>query len=174
MVMDIPALNVVPGGAANCVPSCRTTRAPLGTSRGAPNFSCNTERGIAALEFALILPLLLLVLGGMVEISLMLYDQAILTNASREGARAGIVLRQPKPSTADIEAVALNYATGALVSLGAASAPVVTIDQVSDPIFATPLRVTVTYDFSGFAAVGVLTALTGPVRLTATAVMNHE
>ncbi len=174
MVMHIPERNVVPGGTANCVPRCGTTRSPLGTSRGVPNVARKTERGIAALEFALILPLLLLVLGGMVEISLMLYDQAILTNASREGARAGIVLRQPKPSTADIEAVALNYATGALVSLGAASAPVVTIDQVPDPLFATPLRVTVTYDFSGFAAVGVLTALTGPVRLTATAVMNHE
>lgn len=132
------------------------------------------ERGIAALEFALILPLLLLLLGGMAEISLMLYDQAILTNASREGARAGIVLRQPKPSAAEIEAVALNYAAGALVSLGAASAPAVTVDQAPDPIFATPLRVTMTYDFAGFAAVGVLTALTGPVRLTATAVMNHE
>ena len=132
------------------------------------------ERGIAALEFALILPLLLLLLGGMVEISLMLYDQAVLTNASREGARAGIVLRQPKPSAAEIETVALNYASGALVSLGAASAPAVTVDQAPDPIFATPLRVTVTYDFAGFAAVGILSALTGPVRLSASAVMNHE
>ena len=132
------------------------------------------QGGLAALEFALILPFLLLMLGGMLEVSLMLYDQAILTNASREGARAGIVLRQPKLSAADIEAVTLNYATGALVSLGAASAPEVTVDQAPDPGFATPLRVTVTYDFAGFAAVGVLTALTGPVRLTATTVMNHE
>ena len=132
------------------------------------------QAGLAALEFALVLPFLLLMLGGMVEVSLMLYDQALLTNASREAARAGIVLRQPKPSAADIEAVALNYAAGALVSLGAASAPEVTVDQEADPVFATPLRVTVTYEFTGFAAVGILTALTGPVRLTATTVMNHE
>ena len=148
-----------------------SSRIAAKSARGA---AAQSQRGIAALEFALILPLLLLLLGGMVEISLMLYDQAILTNASREGARAGIVLRQPKPSAADIEVVVLNYATGALVSLGAASAPSVIVEQAPDPLFATPLRVTVSYDFAGFAAVGVLTALTGPVRLSATAVMNHE
>ena len=61
-----------------------------------------------------------------------------------------------------------------VVTRGAASAPEVTVDQEADPVFATPLRVTVTYEFTGFAAVGILTALTGPVRLTATTVMNHE
>jgi Flp pilus assembly protein TadG len=32
---------------------------------------------------------------GMIEFSLMLYDKALITNASREAARSGIALRQP-------------------------------------------------------------------------------
>ncbi len=140
---------------------CRNRRAPR-------------QSGAAAVEFALLLPFLLLLLTGMVEASLMLYDQAIITNASREGARAGIVLRQPKLSTAEIEAVALNYSINALVSLGAAAAPTVTVEQAADPVFATPLRVTVNFQFTGFGFVGLLTTLTGPVNLSATSVMQHE
>ena len=64
--------------------------------------------GVAAVEFALILPLLLALLFGMAEVSLLLYDQAVITNASREGARAGIVLKTPKLTTTEIEQVALN------------------------------------------------------------------
>jgi len=47
------------------------------------------ERGISAVEFALLLPLLVLILFGIIEFGLLLYDQALITNASREGARAG-------------------------------------------------------------------------------------
>ena len=132
------------------------------------------ERGVVAVEFALILPLLLLLTLGMVDVSLMLYDQTILTNASREGARAGIVLKAPKLSVAEIQAVALSYSENSLMSLGAAARPVVTVDQSPDPVFSTPLSVTVTYSYSGFGMVGLLTTLTGPVQLTATSVMKNE
>ncbi len=49
------------------------------------------KKGIAAVEFALILPMLLLVLFMIIEFSIILYDKAVITNASREGARMGIV-----------------------------------------------------------------------------------
>lgn len=51
----------------------------------------HNEKGVAAIEFAIVLPVLLLLLIGIVEFSLLLYDKAMITNASREGARAGIV-----------------------------------------------------------------------------------
>lgn len=51
------------------------------------------DRGASAVEFALILPLLLLILFGIIEFSILFYDKAMLTNASREGARLGIVFR---------------------------------------------------------------------------------
>lgn len=52
-----------------------------------------TQKGAAVVEFAVILPLLLLIVFGIVEFGLIFYNQAILTNASREGARRAIVYR---------------------------------------------------------------------------------
>ena len=51
------------------------------------------QSGVAAVEFAIILPLLLLVIFGIIELSLYLFNKHVITNASREGARAGIVAR---------------------------------------------------------------------------------
>lgn len=45
------------------------------------------ERGAVAVEMALILPLLLLVIGGIVDFGRLLFTQNIVTNAAREGAR---------------------------------------------------------------------------------------
>jgi Flp pilus assembly protein TadG len=52
-----------------------------------------SQKGTAVVEFAVILPLLLLIVFGIVEFGLIFYNQAILTNASREGARRAIVYR---------------------------------------------------------------------------------
>jgi Flp pilus assembly protein TadG len=45
------------------------------------------DRGAAAVEFALILPLLLLLVFGIVEFGLLLNKQVSVSNAAREGAR---------------------------------------------------------------------------------------
>ncbi len=45
------------------------------------------ERGAAAVEFAIILPLLVLMVGGIVDWGRFMYTQAMLTNAAREAAR---------------------------------------------------------------------------------------
>lgn len=46
-------------------------------------------RGIAALEFALVVPLLCLLLMGMIDWGYYLYTEQVVVNAAREGARAG-------------------------------------------------------------------------------------
>jgi Flp pilus assembly protein TadG len=57
------------------------------------------ERGASAVEFALVLPLLLLVIAGVVDFGRALFTQVILTNAAREGARAAIFTTStPGPS----------------------------------------------------------------------------
>lgn len=109
------------------------------------------QRGVAVVEFALVLPLLLLILFGIVEFGLVMFDQAVITNASREGARAGIVLKSPKASTTDIQNVALNYCQTHLISLGSASKPTVAVPSGQGGSFGTPLTVTVTYKFTGLA-----------------------
>lgn len=50
----------------------------------------NLERGAIIVEFAILLPFFLLLVIGMIEFGLLFYNQQVITNASREGARAGI------------------------------------------------------------------------------------
>lgn len=130
--------------------------------------------GAAAVEFALILPILLLVFFGMIELSLALYDKSILTNASREGARAGIVLSSPKLTDAQIRTVVLNYTNGALISLGSTTAPTVTIEQSTPASFPNPLRVTVSYTYKGLGVGTMLGALGAPIVLTSSTSMVNE
>jgi Flp pilus assembly protein TadG len=49
------------------------------------------KKGAALTEFALLLPLLLLILCGMIEFGVLFYNKQVLTNACREGTRAGII-----------------------------------------------------------------------------------
>jgi len=132
------------------------------------------QQGAAAVEFALILPVLLLVVFGIIELSLALYDKAVITHASREAARAGIVLSSPKMTDAQISAVALNYTQGALIQLGASQTPTVTVAQSSPASFPHPLRVTVTYTYSGLGLGSMLGALGQPIVLTSSTSMVNE
>jgi Flp pilus assembly protein TadG len=50
-----------------------------------------SEKGTAAVEFAVILPLLLTLFAGIVEFGLLYFNKQVLATASREGARLGIV-----------------------------------------------------------------------------------
>ena len=53
--------------------------------------SCRrTDTGAAAVEFALVLPVLFLIIAGMVDLGRAMYTQVMLTNAAREGARVAI------------------------------------------------------------------------------------
>lgn len=49
------------------------------------------DRGVAALEFALVLPILVLLLLGIMEFGMIFGDQLALTHAAREGARLASV-----------------------------------------------------------------------------------
>ncbi|WP_421380750.1 TadE/TadG family type IV pilus assembly protein (plasmid) [Paraburkholderia sp. DD10] len=131
------------------------------------------QAGVAAVEFAFILPLLLLIVFGTVEFGIALYDKAVITNASREGARAGIVLKSPKPTSTDIQNVVQNYTSSYLVTFGTPSTPTVT-PTGQGGAFGTPLSVTVSYQYAGLGLGTMLSALTGPITLSATTVMNNE
>ncbi len=63
--------------------------------------------GTATVEFALVVPLLLLLLLGIVEFGLLFQDFIIAKNAAREGARCGAL----GASTAEIEAKVMEVAT---------------------------------------------------------------
>ena len=133
------------------------------------------QRGAAVVEFALILPILLALLVGGIDASLALYDKAVITNASREGARAGIVARNPPVSHQDILNVVNAYAKPALVSFGANTAdPTVSIQKVT-PLNSDPfLKVTVSYTFQGIGLGSLLQSLGQPMVLQATTAMVYE
>lgn len=73
------------------------------------------QRGAVAVEFAIVLPLLLLLFAGITEFGLAYYNKQVLTNASREGARAGIV---NNTSNEQIREAAFNYASERLITFG--------------------------------------------------------
>ncbi|EDT39225.1 TadE/TadG family type IV pilus assembly protein [Burkholderia ambifaria] len=131
-------------------------------------------RGVVSLEFALMLPFLLMVLIGIIDVSLLLCDKAVITNASREAARAGVVLRVPMLTTTQIANVALSYTQNSLVSGGSATAPTVAVTQANGTTAGTALTVTVTYTYSGLVLGTALSVLTGPITISASSVMLYE
>ncbi|MBB5402317.1 TadE/TadG family type IV pilus assembly protein [Paraburkholderia sp. BR13439] len=132
------------------------------------------QKGVVAVETALVLPLLLLIVFGIVEFGLALYDQAVITNAAREGARAGIVLTSPRPTTTDITSVVTGYTSSYLISFAAKNpAPSVSVTNAGGS-FGTALAVKVSYTFTGLLLGPLMNPLTGPITLSSTATMNNE
>ncbi len=130
------------------------------------------SRGGAAVEFAIVLPLLLLIIFSTIEFSLALYDKAVITNAAREAARAGVVVRTTRLTNAQIEAKALSYAADRLVSFGS-GAPTVAVNN-GGGVSGANLTVTVNYTFTGLGVGPLLSAMTGPITLSSTATMINE
>lgn len=53
------------------------------------------ERGASLVEFAIVLPLLLLVIGGLIDFGRLYFTEVMITNAAREGARAEMYANNP-------------------------------------------------------------------------------
>jgi len=127
-----------------------------------------SESGASAVEFALLLPLLMMILFGIIEFGLALYRQAILTNASREGARLGIVQSVPAITTAQINAAIDNYLTPAGITPGN-----VTRTITAGGATGTPVQVTLTLPYT-FSVLPGLTSVAPQINLTARTEMRHE
>jgi Flp pilus assembly protein TadG len=78
-----------------------------------------TRRGGAAIEFALCLPLLLLVIGAVVDLSRYISTLEFVSRAAREGARVGSTVIEGATPTGDlIEAQARSQAMILLEEMG--------------------------------------------------------
>jgi Flp pilus assembly protein TadG len=106
------------------------------------------QRGGSAVELAIVLFVLLLILFGIIEFGLIFYNKNVITNASREGARFGIVSRIPRYTADEVAQVIYNYCQGRLYPQNG-TLPAVSVSAPSGTGFGTDLEVSVSwpYDF---------------------------
>jgi Flp pilus assembly protein TadG len=95
-------------------------------------------RGQAMVEFALVLPVFLLVLCGILDFGFMLFDRMSLINAVREGARAGSVIADPTQIPAVVQARVISAATQAGLGLSASNVPGATCVETTSPTTPAP------------------------------------
>jgi len=129
------------------------------------------QKGATAVEFAIVLSLLITLIFGIIEFSLFIFNRQVITNAAREGARYGIVAAPERRSNVEIQDEVLKYAEKHLITFGD---DVLTADDIfiSAPCttFQCDLGVTVDYTYKFL----FLFNLVGDIDLRATSVMKME
>jgi Flp pilus assembly protein TadG len=130
------------------------------------------QAGTSVLEMAIILPLLLLLVFGIGEFGVAYTRWNSLTNAVREGAREGVVFRNPcnvVTVTALITTTVENFSS----SSGLDAANITTnVAGACDPT-GTPLTVTATSPYN-YLALSALAGLAPTLNLNARSVMRNE
>lgn len=142
-----------------------------------------SQSGAVAMEFALVLPVLLLILFGIIEFSILFYNKAVITNASREGARYGITfitdpgaLQGTHPTQAQIIARVDDYlrtASGNTMLITFGTENIGTVAAGAAGASGTDLTVTVTYDYDFLILPNFADIAVGLI-LTAETVMRLE
>lgn len=133
--------------------------------------TCRRDRGAAAVEFALVLPLLLLVIFGTIDFARALNAQITLTEAAREGARLE-ALGEPN-------VVSRTESDAAVLGLSSVTASV-TVPCTTGSGPTDTGTVQASYQFSFVTPVGAFAAIFGgsgfgsPITLTAEGVMPCE
>jgi Flp pilus assembly protein TadG len=136
-----------------------------------------TETGAELLEFAVVLPILMLLTAGIFDFAVLFQRYEVVTNAAREGARMGVL---PGYSTADIQSRVQSY----LINAGLTdTAPTPTVAYATAPFGAgglsmTTVSVTVQYPHK-YIFLGPVAAMLGgtpeaDTMLAARATMRQE
>jgi Flp pilus assembly protein TadG len=149
-----------------------------------PRPTLKSERGAELIEFALIFPLLLLVLLGIVDFGFLFQRYEVLTNATREGARLASL---PNYTDDDVRRRVCEFLlSGGVATTGCPGTsptnPIVTVTVVPIPMGAgTPLqarRVQLAYNHN-FMFIGPIIGLMGgswnsAKTITTAAIMRME
>ena len=100
------------------------------------------RRAAAAVEFAIVAPVFFLLVFGMIEYGRMVMVQQVLTNASREGARAAVL---DGATVAQVQTTVNSYLTS-----GSITGATVTVspNPLSGAEFGDPVTVTVSIGFN--------------------------
>lgn len=126
------------------------------------------DRGAAAVEFALLLPVLLLIVFGIIDFGRALNAQITLTQAAREGARLAALGQPNVVSRTQAAATGLSPVTVSVTACPAVAGP------------SADAAVTTSYTFSFVTPIGAIAGMFGgggfgsPITLTAEGVMPCE
>jgi Flp pilus assembly protein TadG len=119
--------------------------------------SKDSQRGAAAVEFALVLPVLVLLVMGIMELGRAYNAKITLTEAAREGVRAMAI----NNSQTAAKTVAQSAASALYPRLGDSDFSF----SSNNCVIGSPVTVTISYKFS------TLTGIAGPFTLTGTGTM---
>ncbi len=125
--------------------------------------------GSAIVEMAMVLPIFILLVVGIVEFGRVLMVQQVITNAAREGARAGSIYITDAEATSNATSVSQNYITASGVNIN-----LVTVTPTLTTTGGLPaLQVLVDYNY-GSLLPSFIPGIPETLILRATAVMRRE
>jgi Flp pilus assembly protein TadG len=118
-------------------------------------------------EFAIVAPIFILLLLGMIEFGRMIMVQQVLTNAAREGARRAVIEGSTK---SEVETQVNNYLANSSIT-----GTTVTVEpsNLSNLAFGDPVKVSVSVPFNSVTWTGGAWFL-GDTTLDAGAIMQAE
>ncbi len=129
-------------------------------------FRRNRDRGAAMVEFAIVLPLFLVLIFGIMEVGWLFSQQVEMRNAVREGARLAVV------DFDDANGILTETCNRAAIS-GSGATIVLGLDSVTDDD-GNPLSVTVTISKTYQSLTGFLDPIFGNLPMTSKAQMRTE
>lgn len=129
------------------------------------------ERGAVAAEFAILLPVLLLIVFGTIEFGMMMYGREVVTNATREGARYGIIAQTPAVTSGQMITLATNYLTGT----GVNPASVTFSAPACCGVTGTPVTLSAIYRYPWLIPyIPMMIGVPSPFPISITTTMRHE
>jgi Flp pilus assembly protein TadG len=138
------------------------------------------DSGQAIVEFAFVLPFILILILGIIDFGALFYNKAMITNASREGARAGIVYQDANHddvyephADSEIEAAVDSYLNGKLINFDGATAWVTDVPTNEATSPGGRVRVVVTYTHT-FLAFGRLVGWGNTIDIGSETIMRVE
>jgi Flp pilus assembly protein TadG len=162
--------------------SCYRGSAPVSVTPGRSNLananltvekvcrSCRRNRqGAAVVEFAIVAPVFFLLVFGMIEYGRMVMVQQVITNASREGARVGVL---DGSTSSNVTTAVNNYLTAAKISTSSTTTTV-SPNPPSNAGYGGAVTVTVSIPFSAVSWLPSPLYLGGKT-LSATSTMRRE
>ena len=139
------------------------------------------ERGNSVVEIALILPVLLVLFLGIIEVGFLLFAHVQVANAVREGARTGSLCRLHANCDTLTAVVKANVFAEAqflnMTDAGSGGNTTVVVQPaslVSIPTVGDPITVTVTYNHSPPFVSGLVPMFPDPIPVEHTLVMQFD